>query len=299
VTRGRARSTTRVLAALCALLAATLAHSPPPGAPGPRPWVPPALRSVAVVGCDLVGGHGTDDSRRARQGNQPTPCLAEAVDASLPPGARRVWDEIRPHSFAEPLETLVDALRALACREPSRVVALDVLAASVHGPWSDAVRVERLDAVLLALEAFRCPVLLGDLPDWDVPGVGSIGLPNEVRPAIAVSARCNSRIASWARGRANVVLVPLADVYRHLAAREPFSILGHRFGADAHAWLLQSDGLHTTRAGACALWLLALEAWSVAAPDAARDRTLVRDLDVLEHAVRLGRRPGAWTIGGP
>jgi hypothetical protein len=288
-----------VFAALRAVLLALLAHSPAPGWPGPRPWVPPALRTVAVFGCDLVGGHGTDDSRRARLGNQPTPCLADVVDASLPPAAGRASDEVHACSFAVPLATLVDEVRALARSEPSLVVALDVVAASTHGPWSDAVRLARLDTLLRALETVRCTVLLGDLPDWDVVGVSSVALPREVRPAEAVSARCNARVADWARGRANVVVVPLARIYRRMAAQEPFTILGHRFGADAHAWLLQSDGLHTTRAGACALWLLALDAWSSAAPDAARDRALVRDMDVLDGAVRVGRRPGDWSVSGP
>lgn len=262
----------------------------------PAPWIPRELRAVVVVGRELVGGRGAASREPARFGDRPTRDLADVVDASLPESAPAVVDRERRASFAAPVEVLEREVALVEEAPPTLVIALDLVAHAVHGPWNEAERVRRAERVLLALGRLRCTLLVGDVPDWTATSPAA--LPPEVRPSTATLERVNTLVADFARARENVVLVPLRDFYARLARRAPFELGGVRFGEDARGVLLQKDALHTTNEGACAVWIVALDAWRAKAADERRDRSLLRTFGALEARVRAGRGP-RWLPSGP
>lgn len=117
----------------------------------------------------------------------------------------------------------------------------------------DAIRqrLERLDRALLALDAFSCPLVLGDFPDmW---GADPKMIPHELIPGAKALDRLNGRLREWAKSRPRVLLLPLAQWV--LETKEGRAKLPGREKEPAipARVLLQEDRLHPTQAGAIVL----------------------------------------------
>lgn len=150
---------------------------------------------------------------------------------------------------------ITNALKA----EPTLVIGLDFLFWCCYGQGSnDVERLTRFDTGLTHLESFKCPVVVGDLPDAS-GAVGKILSPKQM-PASNVLAEANARLASWAAPRTNVFLISLASFMRAAARDEPLEAKHNTFAAGTTRRFLQEDGLHPTTAGCSVLALAILEA---------------------------------------
>jgi hypothetical protein len=139
---------------------------------------------------------------------------------------------------------------------PSLLVALDYLFWFCYGDGaSDKERLQRFEQGLKWLEPFRCPVILGDLPDATA-AVERMLTPDQIPSAAALSA-ANRRLKEWAAGRKQTVVIPLSAFMRNAMANKPVTVHGHTLAEGKTRVLLQDDKLHPTAAG-CAVLALAI-----------------------------------------
>jgi len=256
-----------LILALCLVPARALGgETPAPPAPAAKASIAvPALQYCAVVGASVSAGFGLDPSANAFAGEKSKLQMAQIVDASIAGPHERPFNGADLNFFSSPEGIAKRAAADAKAAKPTALVAIDYLFWMGYGPGGDEKREERVNTGLKHLEAFACPVLVGDLPDFRGAGTNPMFLPKESIPSAEALARMNKRIYAWAKERKNVVVVvPMAEMLRKLIVDEPFTVGGTAYEKGSKARLLQSDNLHTTVEGTCALWVLAAEAWSQA-----------------------------------
>jgi len=139
---------------------------------------------------------------------------------------------------------------------PSMLVALDYLFWFCYGDGAtDKERLQRFEQGLKLLEPFRCPLILGDLPDASA-AVERMLTPDEIPSPTALSA-ANRRLKEWASARKQTVVVPLSAFMRNAMANKPLTVHGHTLPEGKTRVLLQEDKLHPSPAG-CAVLALAI-----------------------------------------
>jgi hypothetical protein len=252
-----------ILAALALLLLPTTG-SPFPRTPSPDGTEVPALRRIVVLGASLSHGYGLEKDAGAKL------ALADVVDASL----RADHDPVRSKTsllfFTDPLPTGKAQVAAAAAENPTLVVGIDYLFWFGYGFFpSEKDRLAMLEKGLAELEAFECPVLVGDFPDVS----DAVGIPKDAQhpgragllaaeqvPGADARKKLNDRLRAWAAGRKNVVVLPLADLVAHLHGTEDLEIHGNHWPKSALDGLVQGDHLHPTLEGTIALWIGAQDA---------------------------------------
>lgn len=139
---------------------------------------------------------------------------------------------------------------------PSLLVALDYLFWFCYGDGAtDKERLQRFERGLKWLEPFRCPLIVGDVPDASA-AVERMLTPDEIPSPAALSA-ANRRLKEWASGRKHTVVVPLSAFMRNAMANKALTVHGHTLGEGKTRVLLQEDKLHPSGAG-CAVLALAI-----------------------------------------
>ena len=139
---------------------------------------------------------------------------------------------------------------------PSLVIALDYLFWFCYGDGTtDKERLQRFEQGLKLLEPFRCPLIVGDLPDASA-AVERMLTADEI-PSPAALAAANRRLKEWAAGRKQTVVVPLSAFMRNAMANKPLTVHGRTFAEGKTRVLLQEDKLHPSPAG-CAVLALAI-----------------------------------------
>jgi hypothetical protein len=139
---------------------------------------------------------------------------------------------------------------------PSLLVALDYLFWFCYGDGStDKERLQRFEQGLKFLEPFRCPLIIGDLPDASA-AVERMLTPDQIPSHAALSA-ANRRLKEWASARKQTVVIPLSAFMRNAMANKPLTVHGHTLGEGKTRVLLQDDKLHPSAAG-CAVLALAI-----------------------------------------
>ena len=250
----------------------------------------PLLQKVAVIGASISSGFGLDPQRP----QDPRFNLAKVVDRSIRGPHAPPLDLSSSLTFMDPNGTAKAAREKLLAEKPSLIVAIDFLFWFGYGTGKDAEgRMASLEQGLDLLEGLTGPILLGDLPD--VRHV--LETPHPVIPADAIPtkdslARLNNRITNWARGRNNVILVPVADLMRSLAAGEEVRCGPNTWTNEAAGALLQPDRLHASLEGTAALWAMVVDRLRAARPEVpskALDRevpSLLKKLDpsAISHA---------------
>ncbi|MBC8328487.1 MAG: hypothetical protein ISR76_00220 [Planctomycetes bacterium] len=194
---------------------------------------PAAWQRLAVLGASASVGYGTQGD-----GGRPVG-LAEILDAALlvehdPPAAHATdLFFINPEDWGR---ILLD--QALA-EEPTAVVAIDYLFWFVYGgKESEEQRLQELERGLAGLARFRCPLVLGEIPDMSA-SVGKM-LARSQMPAAETLAAANRRLRAWAGDRDGTYLLVLAP--------------------RAGEGLIQADELHPTVLGLSGIALDALRA---------------------------------------
>lgn len=252
---------------------------------------PAPLAKVAIVGASVSAGYGLDPSAAPALGETSKVNLARIVDASIVGAHATPIDQSDLMFFAAAKATAKRSVKAAVAAKPSLVVALDYVFWFGYGDGDPKQRLERLADGLKVLESARCPVLLGDFPDFNGAKVDPMMLPPSSIPSKDVLAKLNAACRAWAQGRENVIVVPVGELFRKLAAGETLEVGGNALGADARARLMQRDGLHPTLEGTCALWALAVDAWLATKPLDVDASALLLELGPL--AAKAGAAPDA------
>ncbi len=148
--------------------------------------------------------------------------------------------------------------------QPTLVVALDYLFWFGYGDLpNDEARLALLERGLKSLEAFECPVLVGDFPDMslalEVKDSPIVTLTKSQVPAPASLESLNRRVRAWAAQDPRRMVVRVAELMRRLRADEEFALRRNTWFRGSLPFLLQKDRLHTTLQGSIALWIHALD----------------------------------------
>jgi len=237
----------------------TAATSAPAAAPAPKPpWgrivMIGASASAGFTETEPIGGPTTPQYR-----------LSRYLDAAI----------IVPH---EPMENLASAMMflqpetvgrqqiALALKaEPTLVVGADFLFWFCYGEGqTDAERLQRFENGLKMVDVFKCPVVLGDIPDASA-AVNRMLSPGQIPSAEAMAA-ANKRLKEWAASRPQVVLVPLKAFMHAAMANHAITLHGRVLPEGKTRALLQSDNLHPSPAGTATLALAILDAFESRRP---------------------------------
>jgi len=156
---------------------------------------------------------------------------------------------INPESFAPP-----EVTHALA-EKPTLVIGVDFLFWFCYGEGStDAERAKRLEGGLKMLEAIKCPLIIGDIPDASYATNTGIISASQV-PSGEARAAANRRLREWAAARPDVSVIPLADFMGTVMANKELKIRGTVVLAGKSRALLQDDQLHPTPQGSAILAL--------------------------------------------
>jgi hypothetical protein len=236
---------------------APLAARTPPAASAGETKKP--LR-VAVIGASASAGFGCVMREKRADGDYALGFrLIDMIRLACPELEIVSSDMSSGFFFLAPLKNGATAATRAADFKPDCVIALDFLFWYCYGDDSpkggaigdEAERLEKLERGLKELERFSVPLLVGDLPDMS-PAVGKMLSPAQM-PAKDTLAKANARFVEWARGRANVRVVPLADMQRQLMEDRALEIRGVRLESTNEAPLLQRDELHPAPHGMAGL----------------------------------------------
>lgn len=239
------------------LLFVTASIAQTPAAPKPAaPAAPQPFDRVAVLGASLSECFGVEPEIGAPV------WIGDVLRAAL----KHEVEAPRRHSsllfFTAPRMLGPKAASDALAAEPTFVLALDWLFWFGYGEFpSDEKRMESFELGLKQLEPFRCPVLVGDLPDMRgaLDGVPKMLQESQV-PRVETLAAMNARLAQWAKEREHVVLAPLAELTAKIQAGKEFLLRGNAIHASELPELLQGDKLHPTAMGTIVVWIAAADA---------------------------------------
>jgi len=206
-----------------------------------------ALSRVAIIGASLSEGYRADPGWQA------------AFGASLARECNFVANGATSMFFLHPVSSATSEVEAALAQKPTLVLAVDFLFWFGYGTRdaegaaikSEDARVTLLDKGLALLDKFDCPVVVGDFPDMSV-SVGTMLQPKQM-PAPETLAKLNARFAEWAKGRQNVIALPLAAWMSDMHARKVLEIGAQKYEPAVTATWMQPDKLHPTAAGLAAL----------------------------------------------
>jgi hypothetical protein len=237
---------------------------------------------VAVIGASASAGFGCVMREKRADGDYALGFrLIDMIRIACPELELVTTDMSSGFFFLSPVRNGATAAKRAVDFKPDCVVALDFLFWYCYGDDApqggrladEGERLAKLELGLKELEKFEVPVLVGDLPDMS-PAVGKM-LSRAQMPAKDSLAKANARFAEWAKGRANVRVLPLADMQRQLMTDHALEIRGVRLTATPQAPLLQVDELHPAPLGmaglACAVAAEMKDALATAKSEAPRD----------------------------
>ena len=239
---------TALAAALFALsFAPSIPAAQTPGAVAAPEIKIDALSRVAIIGASVSEGF------QAEQGWQ------AAFTASIAREFKCVDNGATSLFFMDPNQHGATQVDAALAAKPTLVLAVDFLFWYGYGTRdadggrikSEEARVALLEKGLALLDKFECPVVVGDFPDMSV-SVGKM-LQSKQMPATETLVKLNARFAEWAKGKPNVIALPLAQWMNDLHAHKTLELAGHKYEPEVTAKWMQDDQLHPTAAGLAAL----------------------------------------------
>jgi lysophospholipase L1-like esterase len=215
----------------------------------PQPKVD-ALSRVAIIGASVSEGF------QAEQGWQ------VAFAASLARESKVVDNSATSMFFMDPQANGAPQVDAALAAKPTLVLAVDFLFWFGYGTRdgdggkikSEDARVALLEKGLALLDKIECPLVVGDFPDMSV-AVGTI-LRSSQMPKPETLTKLNARFAEWAKGKPNVITVPLAAWMNDLHANKTLELAGQKYEPAVTAKWMQADHLHPTAAGLAALAIM-------------------------------------------
>lgn len=173
-----------------------------------------AVPTITIVGASVSAGF-VDPMPRPDGSRNSTVGLRAIVKALWGDREVRVRDRSDLLTFLDPLGKQQTRIGLAKKDEPDLLIALDYAFWFGYGRFAGpadqvaTARIGRLDAGLAMLDGFRCPILLGELPD--MRGADPRMLSAQQIPDADVLARLNARLHGWASARDNVRVFPLAE----------------------------------------------------------------------------------------
>ena len=128
--------------------------------------------------------------------------------------------------------------------KPTIVFALDFLVWPAYLPRSELLTAAQKEAAALAsvndalaqLDAFTCPVVVGDVPDLRTTIATTLDRAFELAPTARTAV--NARIHAWCAERANRVVAPFAQFSTFAAAGAPFELCGRQVDGEMASHML-------------------------------------------------------------
>jgi len=209
--------------------------------------------------------------------------MRDIVDAAIDDPIQIV-DTANMRFYLDPVGYGNKAFAALKSESPDVLIGVDLLFWFGYGRKSYATRERQLQRALVCLaESDACAIVVGDIPTF-TPG---FMLPAYMIPTDGELKKLNEIIWSWAAGRANVRVLPLASLMQAMRKSQPVTVDGRKLVLSQRELLLL-DGLHMSLKGSSLLAALALkELESGAGPLA--DRRVASDWDELYARVKKCR----------
>jgi hypothetical protein len=228
-----------------------------PGAQAPDKAAPArAIDRVVCLGASLTEGFGLQPEIGAPV------WLGDVFRAAVKPKTEAPQRLSSLLFFANPRGEGERSAKSARELDPTLVLAFDYLFWFGYGAFeSPEKRKESLELGLSHLAGFRCPVLVGDLPDMStaLAGVPQMLQPQQI-PAAAALAELNARIAEWAKTQPNVVLFPLGEHATKLRAGKELLLRGNIVFPSELPDLFQRDLLHPTAMGTIVVWIAGIDA---------------------------------------
>lgn len=228
------------------------------------PFDPSVTKRIAIVGASASDGFGVAVSNGSAK-----PFKAELVDMRdvLVAAAKPGTTELVAHYatgmfFSDPLARGEDAITRALKTKPTLLLAVDFLfwyAYGGGGIGKTPIRSEedraslferglsQLDRVVTA----GIPLVVGNLPDMRASKgrmMAAMQLPEE-----ATLKRLNERLTAWAKGKALVRVLSLADVTDETRSGEPIRVGSVRWDPAKQGPVMQRDRLHPAFPGLVAL----------------------------------------------
>ncbi|HEU0040661.1 MAG TPA: hypothetical protein VFR76_15450 [Verrucomicrobiae bacterium] len=225
--------------------------------------------SAGFVASEPLGGPTTSQHR-----------LSRYVDAALLVPHEPVQNLASSLFFVQPEAVGAQQIEAGVKAQPSLVLGIDFLFWFCYGEGStDAERLQRFEKGLKMLEAFKCPLVLGDIPDASA-AVNGMLRPDQI-PSGKAMAAANQRLKEWAATRPQTGVLPLSAFMRTVVANQSLTVHGYNLPEGKTRLLLQEDQLHPSPPGCAVIALAALDAFQAtrpAGPDAAEIRWDPREI---------------------
>lgn len=205
--------------------------------------------SAGFTESELFGGPKTAQYR-----------LNHYVDAALSVPHEPVQNLASTMFFMQPEQLGRQQVEKAIKAKPTLVLGVDFLFWFCYGEAdSESERVQIFETGLKLLEAFQCPLLLGDIPDAS-HAVTTGMLTAEQLPSIKTMSAANRRLKEWAATRKQVVVLGVSDFMRNAMANQALTVHGQTWRSGKTRAFLQSDSLHTSARGCAALTLVIFDA---------------------------------------
>jgi len=241
-----------------------------------------------IIGASASGGF--TETEPFGGATTPQYSLGPYIEAALPSPHEPVQNLAHAMFFLKPEASGRYQLDQVPQARPTLVIGIDFLFWFCYGDGrTDQERLQRFENGLKMLEAIRCPLIVGDIPDASA-AVNRMLSPGQI-PSFAAMTAANRRLREWAATRDHVVIVPLARFMKAVMTNQAVTIHGHTLEAGKTRALLQSDNLHPTAAGAAFLALLSLDAFQKSRASSRSDEILWNPGEVLRQGLNRLRRP--------
>ena len=231
-------------------------------ASSPEP-TPPAVKNPASLWSRvvLIGASATAGFTAAEPLGGPTTAqyrLSRYIEAAIAVPHGSISNLASTYFFMQPeVDARRQIDRALEIK-PTLVLGADFLFWFCYGDSrTERERLQRFETGLKLCESFRCPMVLGDLPD--ASGASNTMLSPDEIPAPTAIASANKRLHQWAASHPNVAVLPLSNFMATVVANRALAIHGTSLPQGKTGILLQPDRLHPSPPGCAVLALLILD----------------------------------------
>lgn len=216
---------------------------------------------ICVLGASVSDGFLNPFPREDGESDA-TVRLREALAVAWPAAS---WDDrATAQTFMSPQKIQAPRVAAALAAVPDLVIGLDYpfwfgygRTVRIDGETEAAARCRQQSAGLALLDGYEGALLLGDYPL--IREADPRMLPRSLIPSQAAADALNAGLRGWADRRERTALISLADFFDAVIAERGLAV--HTVGEDGEPcevfvprdWLMQGDGLHTSRMGVAIL----------------------------------------------
>ena len=243
---------------------------------------PDVLRRIVVIGASVSDGYEAyitgEDGRPIR-----SPCgqqkLADLLDLAIIGEHGRVISKADLFFAFNPAKGGEKMVQEALKKKPTLVIAVDFLFWFAMGENG-----ADLENGLKLLERFKCPVVIGNVPDLSQAKFFKDDGTTDFFKNLPV---INQRIGEWAHEHPNVTVVDLDEFNNNFSKGNPTKIGNVELSSDPKMPLFQGDGLHLTAEGMATLASFAMAKVAETRPEIQPSRLLTDPKKVIEEMRRM------------